>query len=297
MDKLLGSIQNVAQDAISAISRVFHTTEDSEFPTPTHLYYAIARSLYRGYDPNNAPTTPGSSPFRHYARRSPLPMELVILIFAFSGVTKLEPTLTLTTRLSSLIQVDTHGPQCDVVIMHTEPMTQHLLDRLRRVQLITLSRDQGWVSDKKAGSWSWFELAIFEPVEKVQSETSTPNRAHPDARMFDRDIYVTYSDPPEGEEDADPVKREYKIKRRRTDSIDEEAKLLRWKSHNNALASREPDVYRGKSFDSDEEIWRYLDVGDIIVAYACVCFGGWANVVHKAELLFWERFDPAGLAV
>lgn len=42
------------------------------------------------------------------------------------------------------------------------PITAELKDNITRLQLSTRSHDQGWVSDTKDGSWSWFEIAIME---------------------------------------------------------------------------------------------------------------------------------------
>ena len=32
------------------------------------------------------------------------------------------------------------------------------------MQLVTLSRDQGWCNDPSQGSWSWFEVVILAPA-------------------------------------------------------------------------------------------------------------------------------------
>jgi hypothetical protein len=39
---------------------------------------------------------------------------------------------------------------------------QQAIERLRSIQLLAQSHDQGFVDDPSAGNWTWFELAIFE---------------------------------------------------------------------------------------------------------------------------------------
>jgi hypothetical protein len=39
---------------------------------------------------------------------------------------------------------------------------EHDLENMHSVQLITISRDQGWTSDPDAGSWSWFDLILLQ---------------------------------------------------------------------------------------------------------------------------------------
>ena len=55
---------------------------------------------------------------------------------------------------------------------YSEPLDRNALDRLQTVQLHTVSRDQGWVSDPNAGAWSWFELS-------VQRQDSVPDQWNP----------------------------------------------------------------------------------------------------------------------
>lgn len=43
----------------------------------------------------------------------------------------------------------------------SDPVNRNFCDRVIGLQLVTKSRDQGWVSRPEDGSWSWFELSIF----------------------------------------------------------------------------------------------------------------------------------------
>ena len=63
------------------------------------------------------------------------------------------------------------GGSCNVVaqgitpIRHdwfsTAPLSARDLANMHSIQLLTLSRDQGWVSDPYAGSWSWFNVVLL----------------------------------------------------------------------------------------------------------------------------------------
>lgn len=44
----------------------------------------------------------------------------------------------------------------------SKPLRNSFCHHVIQLQLSTDSHDQGWVSDAKEGSWSWFEVAIFE---------------------------------------------------------------------------------------------------------------------------------------
>ena len=44
----------------------------------------------------------------------------------------------------------------------SQPLTLQFCRRVFQLQLSTYSHDQGFVGNRSAGSWSWFEVAIFE---------------------------------------------------------------------------------------------------------------------------------------
>ncbi|KAH7343208.1 hypothetical protein B0J17DRAFT_713405 [Rhizoctonia solani] len=53
-----------------------------------------------------------------------------------------------------------------LVWFQTEPFTKSMLTHVKGVQLVTMSHHQGWVGDRNAGSWSWFELQLARPTEQ-----------------------------------------------------------------------------------------------------------------------------------
>lgn len=58
------------------------------------------------------------------------------------------------------------------IIAKSIPITQELKDNITRLQLSTISHDQGF-GDHDQGSWSWFELSILEDkhADKVKLNT------------------------------------------------------------------------------------------------------------------------------
>lgn len=64
----------------------------------------------------------------------------------------------------------------------SQPVDQSFCYRVAQLQLWTDSRDQGWVSSPKAGSYSWFEVAIFEDenstAPKMKDDRELSWRSH-----------------------------------------------------------------------------------------------------------------------
>ncbi|CAE6530240.1 unnamed protein product [Rhizoctonia solani] len=55
-----------------------------------------------------------------------------------------------------------------LIWIQTEPFTKEMLTRVKDVRLITMSHHQGWVGDRNAGSWSWFELQLARPIGHME---------------------------------------------------------------------------------------------------------------------------------
>lgn len=215
------------------------------------------------------------------------------MIISVAGFSKHKPALEI--RTTNRIKVSSGGPLATAMLMHTKPMTTQFLSRLRRVQLQTFSMDQGWVGDRSAGSWSWFELVILQPLRKPGS--SSANDSPLDVDAFDPDIRQLYIPPPESTVDRTPVRTDYKIKRVSPDHLYDGIGEEGWVSHHNDLAGATPRMYIGKTFDSNADIWRHLEVGDILGVFAYARFAGWQNSVLNGTLVIWERFDPTGLSL
>ncbi|KAG8926854.1 hypothetical protein FRC02_008628 [Tulasnella sp. 418] len=135
--------------------------------------------------------------------------------------------------------------QCWII---TDPLDEKTLYQTASTQLYTWSRDQGWVSNRSKGSWSWFEIGITsEPPTNDDNSTSTsPNTA----QIFDG-LNV--------------------VQKLRPDSKEP----LRWRSHSNVLAERNIQEHAGEVFDYHHELWSFIKPGDRLCIYMCAKFRGW----------------------
>ena len=50
-------------------------------------------------------------------------------------------------------------------VTYLQSLDNKTIQRLHSIQLFTQSRDQGFCDDEKAGTWTWFELAIMENAD------------------------------------------------------------------------------------------------------------------------------------
>ncbi|KAJ7444674.1 hypothetical protein FB451DRAFT_1376393 [Mycena latifolia] len=110
------------------------------------LYHQLWRALLRGAYPSTSPPRP--TPPAHRTARSALPVELVRLIIRAASF--MVPDRDQTHRAERSVFVH-------VVILDEEPV----VSRIAAVQLLTVSRDQGWVSPPPTVCHSWFEWGVF----------------------------------------------------------------------------------------------------------------------------------------
>ncbi|KAI7763831.1 hypothetical protein LZL87_014009 [Fusarium oxysporum] len=65
--------------------------------------------------------------------------------------------------------VESHGSDIESnTWFKTPPLDVKIIQRLRSIQLITESHDQGWCSDRANGNWTWFEISILENVNATK---------------------------------------------------------------------------------------------------------------------------------
>ncbi|KAH7097205.1 hypothetical protein BKA62DRAFT_456245 [Auriculariales sp. MPI-PUGE-AT-0066] len=108
-------------------------------------WHLIARALNRGSSDRRA-----------------LPLELILTIFRYTDF--LVPIKELESHSKERIEVTAYSG--DVFRGHwfnSPVLDTTTLARVVGCQLRTLSRDQGWASDRAAGSWTWFELSLDRP--------------------------------------------------------------------------------------------------------------------------------------
>ncbi|CAE7091473.1 unnamed protein product [Rhizoctonia solani] len=185
------------------------------------------------------------------SRRS-LPPELVLLICRLAGFevwrAKKSPRGRRKIYSSSNI-VWSH------VWFQTEPFTKEMLGGSRSVQLVTMSRHQGWVGDRDAGSWSWFELQVARPTAEGND--------HAEAKLN-----------PDGD----------KISWRCLEHpVDEET----------AQAQKDFAEHKGSVFGPDHELWTQIEEGDVLQVVMKTQFGGWSNTASDGVLRISTWWEPS----
>ncbi|KAJ1309243.1 hypothetical protein OPQ81_004908 [Rhizoctonia solani] len=123
------------------------------------------------------------------------------------------------------------------------------------VQLMTISRHQGWVNDRNAGSWSWFELQVARPTEQDASRTEIKRR--PDGNEMSWCCLVHPVDP-------------------RT-----------------ARLQGNFAEHMGDVVDSDHEIWKHVEEGDVLQVVMKARFGGWSNTACDGVLMISTWWEPS----
>lgn len=63
------------------------------------------------------------------------------------------------------------------ILTKSIPITAELKDRITRLQLRTISHDQGFADNSGLGSWSWFELAILQDQEDEEIKRNSDGLA------------------------------------------------------------------------------------------------------------------------
>ena len=107
------------------------------------MYHGLARSLEGGYH-----SRPG------------LPVELVIYIFRLADCVLPSERFTMKIDIPCRAKASS-GTISNTIWFSTPPLSREPLSRIASIQLVTLSRDQGWCGDPSSGSWSWFEIVIL----------------------------------------------------------------------------------------------------------------------------------------
>ncbi|KAJ1309241.1 hypothetical protein OPQ81_004907 [Rhizoctonia solani] len=129
-------------------------------PTAIRAYYTATMALARG-----SRTRPG------------LPFELIIYICRLADF----EILQIKRSPEGIREVRAWGPKVESRLwFQTEPFTKQMVSRIKSIQLVTMSHHQGFVDDRQAGSWSWFErrpngdevsqLSHTHPVEEETAE-------------------------------------------------------------------------------------------------------------------------------
>ncbi|KAH7327578.1 hypothetical protein B0J17DRAFT_561054, partial [Rhizoctonia solani] len=126
---------------------------------------------------------------------------------------------------------------------HTTPLSRGVIRDIMIMQLITHSHDQGWTTDPKTSSYSWFSIRVI----RADDHSLTGSMENQD---------------------------------------------IEWKSHSNAVASKDTERHEGKIFDSNHEVWTHLGEGDYLEVTANAQYGGWQNYAERGILQICTRWRP-----
>ncbi|KAF8590665.1 hypothetical protein K439DRAFT_40474 [Ramaria rubella] len=97
--------------------------------------------------------------------RPGLPVELIIYILRLADCVLPSPRFNIEIGDPCHVRARS-GDTVFQTWFSTPPLDRGLLSKIARMQLKTVSRDQGWCSNPGAGSWSWFELAIISAGDR-----------------------------------------------------------------------------------------------------------------------------------
>ncbi|KAJ7462522.1 hypothetical protein FB451DRAFT_1139862 [Mycena latifolia] len=122
------------------------------------LYHQLWRALLRGSGPSTNP--PRKTPAAHRTPRAALPVELVRLIVRAAPLMVPDRDQTHYAERSVFVHVviREEEPVVSRVWFWTKPLA---VSKIAAVQLLTVSRDQGWVSPSTTVCHSWFEWGVF----------------------------------------------------------------------------------------------------------------------------------------
>ncbi|KAF8742943.1 hypothetical protein RHS02_02522, partial [Rhizoctonia solani] len=184
--------------------------------------------------------------------RQALPLELVLHICRLAAFER-----WLTIRAPEGRKVQTWGSEVkSVVWFQSWPFTSQMLRGTKSVQLVTMSRHQGWVGDRNAGSWSWFEVRVAQPVDKEDTNRLEVKRHLDGSEMS----WCSHAHP-----------------------VDQET----------AQQQENFAEHKGLVFDSDHELWDEVGEGDVLQVVMKVQFGGWANKASDGMLQISTWWEPS----
>jgi hypothetical protein len=226
------------------------------------LYHQLWRALLRGFDPFLHPDHPDPE---RWTSRPALPVELVRLIIRTAALMVPDRQQTHRAGRSILVHVTTRDetPVVSRVWFRTKPLD---LAKTAAVQLVTMSRDQGWVSPPTEECHSWFEWGVFNCGIPAQDEGD-----------------VTGNDREWRTESAAPMSA--------AGSVPDSAFV--WKrTHGNPVASSLYEQQDGPQVGMDDEMWEAARAGAVIAVRACAQQALWDNDARYGEILVWKWFEP-----
>ncbi|KAJ6541869.1 hypothetical protein B0H19DRAFT_1175016 [Mycena capillaripes] len=231
------------------------------------LYHQLWRALFRGSEPFCR--CPENEKDR--TARPALPVELVRLIIRTAALMVPDRQQTQRSQRSIFIRVKTRDeePVVSRVWFWTKPLD---LANTAAVQLVTLSRDQGWVSPATDVCHSWFEWGVFDERVPAQQEleagTGAAVTGNEGAWRAEKSVQKEGKDPA-------PNRR-----------------VLWHLTHGNPVADPQYQQHSGPRVGMDDEMWDGAKAGSVIAVRACAQQALWENDAQYGEILVWKWFEP-----
>ncbi|KAJ7254552.1 hypothetical protein C8J57DRAFT_1347208 [Mycena rebaudengoi] len=234
------------------------------------LYHQVWRALLRGSDSYSAPLSSGTRAAP--TKRPSLPVELVRLVVRAAELMVPDRNQTQRTRRSVFIGVVTRdeAPIVSRVWFWTKPLD---IAQIAAMQLVTLSRDQGWVSPPTETCHSWFEWGVFNAGVPPHDETDI--RGGVDGAITGNEA---------------PWKSQRSVQTDRRESVLGEGTWRR--THGNLVACGRYEQYEGPRVGMEDELWEGVKAGAVIAVRACAQQALWENDALYGEILVWKWFEP-----
>ncbi|KAJ7437846.1 hypothetical protein B0H11DRAFT_2294178 [Mycena galericulata] len=232
------------------------------------LYHQLWRALLRGSEPfpwaSGHSNHPGPGAEETRTARPALPVELVRLIIRTAGLMVPNRQQTKRADRSVFVRVTTRdeAPVVSRVWFWTHPLD---LAKVAAVQLVTLSRDQGWVAPLTDVCHSWFEWGVVNggvPPQDVGGDIT-------------------------GNEGAWRAGRE-----KQTEGKTSENESVWRRTHGNPVADSRYLQHDGPRVGMDDSFWDGAKAGSALVVRACAQQAMWENDARYGEILVWKWFEP-----
>ncbi|KAJ7284361.1 hypothetical protein C8J57DRAFT_1288205 [Mycena rebaudengoi] len=233
------------------------------------LYHQVWRALLRGADFYSTSYSSG----RAESQRPPLPVELVRLVARAAEFMVPDRYHTQRAPQSIFIRVTTRDeePIVSRVWFWTKPLD---VTQIAAAQLVTLSRDQGWVSRPTEICHSWFEWGVFNAGVPAQDETDVKGGV---------DGAITGNEA--------PWKSKRIAEKDGKESVSDGEGTWR-RTHGNPVARDRYEQHDGPRVGMDNELWEGVNAGAVIAVRACAQQALWENDARYGEILLWKWFEP-----
>ncbi|KAJ6486111.1 hypothetical protein C8R47DRAFT_1216732 [Mycena vitilis] len=230
------------------------------------IYHQLWRALLRGLPPTRQSECREES----ITIRPALPVELVRLIIRTADLMVPDRQQTQCAHRNLFLRVQTREEEPVVSRVWFWTKSLDVLN-IAAVQLITVSRDQGWVFPKTDVCHSWFEWAVLNGGIPTQED---PDIGAP----------VNFTGNEMAWKPDRPARKEI------NGSADNQ--VLWHRTHGNPVADQRYQQHNGPKVGKDDEMWDGAQPGSVIAVRACAQQAMWENDARYGEILVWKWFEP-----